>query len=90
MSTRSSLYTMSLPKRSNVTGAKDQAFGHNKDFLAVLVGAIQAKTVAAIGMVLPFAFQCSMYVVRRVTLTWPGSRWRSSVMQATSLASSPW
>jgi hypothetical protein len=47
------LYTKSLTKRPDIMGTKDQAFGHKKNFLNYLVGAIKAKTVAAIGMVSP-------------------------------------
>jgi hypothetical protein len=42
-----------LTKRPEITGTKDQAFVHKKNFLNYLVGAIRAKTVAAIGMVAP-------------------------------------
>ena len=42
-----------LPKRPDILGTKDQAFGHKSNFLNYLVGAINAKTMAAIGMVLP-------------------------------------
>ena len=53
MTSAVTFYTKSLTKRPDITGAKDQAFGHTKNFLNNLVGAIRAKTVAAIGMVAP-------------------------------------
>ena len=53
MTSAVTLYTKSLTKRPDITGTKDQAFGHKKNFLNYLVGAIKAKTVAAIGMVAP-------------------------------------
>ena len=51
MTSTVTLYTKSLTKRPDITGTKDQAFGHKKNFLNYLVGAIKAKTVAVIGMV---------------------------------------
>ena len=53
MTSTATLYTKSLTKRPDITGTKDQAFGHRSNFLNYLVGAINAKTVAAIGMVSP-------------------------------------
>ncbi len=53
MTSTVTLYTKSLTKRPDITGTKDQAFGQKKNFLDYLVGAIKAKTVAAIGMVVP-------------------------------------
>ena len=53
MTSAVTFYTKLLTKRPDITGTKDQAFGHKKNFLNYLVGAIRAKTVAAIGMVAP-------------------------------------
>ena len=53
MTSISTLHTKSLPKRPDISGTKDQAFGHKLNFLDYLVDAINAKTVAAIGMILP-------------------------------------
>ena len=53
MTSPATLYTKSLTKRPYITGTKDQAFGHKLNFRNYLIGAIKAKTVAAIGMVLP-------------------------------------
>ena len=53
MTSISTLYTKLLQKRPDITGTKDQAFGHKSNFLNYLVGAIKEKTVAAIGMVSP-------------------------------------
>ena len=53
MTSISTLYTKSLLKGPDITGTKDQAFGHKSHFLIYLVGAINAKTVAAISMVSP-------------------------------------
>ena len=53
MTSTSTLYKKSLTKRPDITGNKDQAFGHKSNFLNYLIGAIKVKTVAAIGMVLP-------------------------------------
>ena len=53
MTSTSTLYTKLLTKRPDLLGTNLQAFGHKENFLDYLVGAIKAKTVAAIGMVLP-------------------------------------
>ena len=53
MTSTVTLYTKSLTKRPDITETKDQAFGHKMNFFNYLVGAIIAKTVAAIGMVAP-------------------------------------
>jgi len=53
MASISTLYTKSLPKRPDISGTKDQAFSHKLKFLNHVVGAINAKTVAAIGMIFP-------------------------------------
>ena len=52
MTSISTLYTKLLPKRPDILRTKDQAFSHKLNFLDYLVGAINAKTVAAIGMIL--------------------------------------
>ena len=53
MTSTATLYTKSLTKRPDITGTTVQAFGYKSNFLNYLVGAIKAKTMAAIGMVLP-------------------------------------
>ena len=53
MSSISTLYTKSLPKCQDISGTKDQAFGHKLKFLDYVVGAINAKNVATISMILP-------------------------------------
>jgi len=53
MTSISTLYTKLLTKRPDLSGTNVQAFGHKSNFLNYLVGAINAKTVAAIGMVSP-------------------------------------
>ena len=53
MTSVSTIYTKLLPKRPDISGTKDQAFGHRLNFLNYIVGAINAKNVAAIGMILP-------------------------------------
>ena len=53
MTSISTLYTKLLPKRPDISGTKDQAFGHRLNFLNYVVGAINAKNVAAIGMISP-------------------------------------
>ena len=51
MTSAVTFYTKPLTKRQDITGTKDQAFGHKKNFLNYLIEAIKAKTVAAIGMI---------------------------------------
>ena len=51
MTSISTLYTKLLPKRPDISGTKDQAFGHKSKFLNYVVGAINAKTVAAIEVI---------------------------------------
>ncbi len=53
MTSAVTFYTKSLTKRLDITGTNDQAFCHKKNFLNYLVGAIKAKTMAAIGMFAP-------------------------------------
>ncbi len=53
MTSISTLYMKLLPKRPAISGTKDQAFGHKLNFWNYIVGAINAKNVAAIGMELP-------------------------------------
>ena len=53
MTTISTLYTKFLPKRPDISGTKDQTFGHKLNFWDYVVGAINAKNVAAISMVSP-------------------------------------
>ena len=53
MTSISTLYTKLLPKRLDISGTKDQAFGHKLNFLKYVVGAINSKNVAAIGIIVP-------------------------------------
>ena len=53
MTSVTTLYTKLFPKCLGIPGTKDQAFGHKLNFLNYVVGAINAKNVAAIGMILP-------------------------------------
>ena len=89
MTSISTLYTKLLPKHPDILGTKDQAFGHKSNFLNYLVGAINAKTVAAIGMVLPGIFWSSTCVDQRSILIWLENRLPLSEILATSSASFP-
>ena len=51
MTSISTLYTKSLSNILDILGTKDQAFGHRLNFLNYVVGAINVKNVAAIGMI---------------------------------------
>ena len=53
MTSISIFYAKSLPKCPDISGTKDQAFGHKLNFLNCVVGAINAKNAAAIGMISP-------------------------------------
>ena len=46
-------YTDLYPKRGDISGSNDQAFGKGKDMLSYIIGGIKAKTIAAIGTVAP-------------------------------------
>ena len=88
MTSPATLYTKSLTKRPDITGTKDQAFGHKSNFLNYLVGAINAKTVAAIGMVSPGIFWSSTCVDQRSILIWLENRLPLLEILAISSASS--
>ena len=53
MTSISTLYKKLLPKGPDIPGTKDQAFGHKLNFWDYVIGAINAKNVAAINMVSP-------------------------------------
>ena len=48
-----SSYTNLFPKRGDIMGTSDQAFGCVKGVLTYLIGGIKAKTIAAIGTIAP-------------------------------------
>ena len=49
MSSTPTHYTDICPKRGDITGSNDQAFGKGEYVLAYVIGGIKAKTIAAIG-----------------------------------------
>ena len=49
MSSSPTHYTDLYPKRGDISGLNDQAFGNGEDVLAYVIGGIKAKTIAAIG-----------------------------------------
>jgi len=51
MSSTPTHYTELYPKRGDITGSNDQAFGKGEDVLSYVIGGIKAKTIAAIGTV---------------------------------------
>ena len=53
MSSPPSYYTNLFPKRGDITGLNDQAFGKGKSVLSHLVGGIRVNTIAAIGTLAP-------------------------------------
>ena len=53
MSSTPSYYTELFPKRGDISGKNNQAFGKGKDVLSHLVGGIKANTIAAIGTLAP-------------------------------------
>ena len=53
MSSSPTHYTDLNPKRGDITGSNDQAFGKGKDVLSYVIGGIKAKTIAAIGTCAP-------------------------------------
>ena len=53
MSSTPTHYTDICPKRGDITGSNDQAFGKGEDVLAYVIGGIKAKTIAAIGTFSP-------------------------------------
>ena len=46
-------YTDIYPKRGNISGLNNQAFGKGDDVISYVIGGIKAKTIAAIGTVAP-------------------------------------
>ena len=53
MSSTPAYYTTLFPKRGDISGSNDQAFGKGEDVFSYLVGGIKAKTIAAIGTLAP-------------------------------------
>ena len=53
MSSTPTHYTDLNPKRGDITGSNDQAFGKGEDVLSYVIGGIKAKTIAAIGTCAP-------------------------------------
>jgi hypothetical protein len=53
MSSPPTHYTDLHPKRGDITGSNNQAFGKGKAVLAYVIGGIKVKTIAAIGTVAP-------------------------------------
>ena len=53
MSSTPTYYTALYPKRGDISGSNDQAFGKGKDVFSYLVGGIKTKTIAAIGTLSP-------------------------------------
>ena len=53
MSSPPTHYTDLTPKRGDITGSNDQAFGKGKNVLSYVIGGIKAKTIAAIGTCAP-------------------------------------
>ncbi len=89
MNSAVTFYTKLLTKRPDITGTKDQAFGHKKNFLNYLVGAIRAKTVAAIGMVAPGNLLVQYCVHQMSILIWLVNHLPLLEIPATGSASSP-
>ena len=89
MTSISTLYTKSRLLRPDITGTKYQAFGHKSNFLKYLVGAINAKTVAAIGMVSPGNLLVQYLCGPKVHTDLAGKPLAIVGILATSLASFP-
>ena len=53
MSSPPSYYTDLFPKRKDISGLSDQAFGKGEAVLSHLVGCIKANTIVAIGTLTP-------------------------------------
>ncbi len=53
MSSPPTHYTKLYPKRSEISGSNNQAYGKGKEVMAYVIGGIKAKTIAAIGIVAP-------------------------------------
>ena len=49
MSSSPTSYANLKPKRDDITGSNDQAFGKGEEVLAYVIRGIKAKTIAAIG-----------------------------------------
>ena len=46
-------YTELFPKRGDITGCNDRAFGNGEDVYSYLIGGIKANTITAIGTIAP-------------------------------------
>ena len=46
-------YTELFPKRGDITGSNDQAFGKDKDVFEYVIGGIKANTITAVGTIAP-------------------------------------
>ena len=53
MSSPPTHYTDLHPKRGDITGSNNQAFGKGKDVVSYIIGGIKAKTILAIGTCAP-------------------------------------
>ena len=53
MSSTPAYYTDLFPKRRDISGSNDQAFGKGEDVLSYLIGGIKANTIKAIGTISP-------------------------------------
>ncbi len=53
MSSPPTHYTKLYPKRSEILGLNNQAYGKGKEVMAYVIGGIKAKTIAAIGTFAP-------------------------------------
>ena len=51
MSSTPTHYTNLYPKRGDISGSNNQAFGKGKDVISYVIGGIKAKTIAAISTV---------------------------------------
>ena len=51
MSSMPTHYTNLYPKRGDISGSNNQAFGKGKDVLSYVIGGIKSKTIAAIGTI---------------------------------------
>ena len=51
MSSTPTHYTDLYPKRGDISGSNDQAFGKGKDVFSYVIGGIKAKTIVAIGTI---------------------------------------
>ena len=53
MSSSPTHYTDLNPKRADITGSNDQAFGKGKDTVSYIIRGIKSKTISAIGTCAP-------------------------------------